>query len=181
MSQFFVGVSAGELPPAVPLAFATDSSEVLSGPLAAAGGSSVPVANTLRVGGVDGIVTFSTATSGELVISFLGTTETTVGATTASAVVNTTTNTVETYQVLVAGMATTGGSGIGAYGSVVVKNNSGVAAIIGIIDLVVNKDAALSAANISVGVSAGNLIVTVTGVAGLTINWGINFPGIVQS
>lgn len=50
MSQFFVGVTTGSLPPAVPLQFTTDS------------GIAIPAANNLNVFGVDGA---STSGSGD--------------------------------------------------------------------------------------------------------------------
>lgn len=57
MSQFFVGVTAGSLPPSVPTSFLLDD-----------GNSAVPLANVIRVNGESGVDT-SLGASNEIVIN----------------------------------------------------------------------------------------------------------------
>ena len=85
-----------------------------------------------------------------------------------------------TIQIIIAGYGNNN-DGIGAYGTAVVKNVAGVASLVNTVDLIINKDTSLADGNVTVGVSAGNLIVRVLGVAGVDIDWGGCLPGITVS
>ncbi len=175
MSQFYQTTPGGA--PMVPINFEIDVNDPTIPAAPASAGTVNAVANNLRVAGGNGIQTFKTSTAGDLVIGFIEGSGTTVGAVTASVQLQIPLNAVETYQVLVAGIADNN-AGIGAYGSVVAKNIAATASIVGTATLSVHKDASLNNGNITLGVSGDNLVVTVKGVAGRTINWVVVFPGI---
>ncbi len=179
MSQFFKDITAGTLPPTVPTSFTTDVQDLTIPALPAATGTVAPVANVLRVGGQDGIQTYQTGNAGDLLIAFVSRGGQTIGATTVSLIVPVNLNSTETYQVLVAGLADNN-DGIGAFGSFVVKNIAGTASIVGggTVSLVVHKDASLITGNVTVTVVGSNVSINVLGVAGRTIDWFINLPGI---
>lgn len=178
MSQFYQGVTAGALPPATPLSVAVDIDEPTVDALPASEGSVTAVSQVLRIGGMNGIQTIKNGTLGDLVIGFIGDSGTTVGAATASLSVTVALNSVETYQIIVSGIADNN-DGVGAYGTAVAKNIAGTASIIGTADLIVNRDASLAGTNVTTSVAGNQFLVTVLGVAGRTINWNIALPGIV--
>lgn len=181
MSQFYQGVTAGSLPPTTPLSISVDISEPTTAALPASGGSVTAVSQVLRIGGTNGIQTIKNGTLGDLIIGFVEASGTTVDAATASLSIAVPINSVETYQILVSGLADDN-SGIGAYGTAVAKNIAGTVSIVGTADLIVNRDLSLSGtnpANVAVSFSGGSFLVTVTGKLGRTINWNIALPGIV--
>lgn len=178
MSQFYQGATAGSLPPTVPLSFEVDLDEPTTAALPASAGSVTAVSQVLRIGGTNGIQTIKNGTAGDLIIGFVESSGTTVGATTASLSITVPLNSVETYQIIVSGLADNN-DGVGAYGTAVAKNIAGVASIVGTADLIVNRDDSLDGTNVTTGVSGDQFLVTVLGVAGRTINWNIALPGIV--
>lgn len=178
MSQIYVPMSSSNVPSEIPINFNLDINEPTTGPLPASAGAATAVVNNIRVGGSNGIQTIQTGTLGEILIGFVEASGTTVGATTASLSITVPTNTVETYQIIVSGLADNN-DGVGAYGTAVAKNIAGVASIVGTADLIVNRDASLAGTNVTTGVAGDQFLVTVLGVAGRTINWNIALPGIV--
>ena len=181
MSQFFQGVTSGSLPPSVPTSFGTDLNDPTVLAAAAAGGSVTAVANVIRMAGDNGIKTAQTSESGDLQIRFIRGQDSTTDDETITLITQAIpTDSTLTIQIIVAGFASDN-SAIGAYGTAVVKNVAGVASLVDDVDLIVNKEAALAAANITVTTSGSDLLVNVLGVAGLNINWGAALPGIVLS
>jgi hypothetical protein len=184
MSQFYIGVTAGALPPTVPTSFAADQSDpaIVPGDIAVSAGSATPQANVLRVAGDHGISTVvSPNVAGVLILRFISGYVTTVGAVTTTAVTQPIpTNTTMTIQILGSGYADEN-SAVGFWGTAVVKNVAGVVTIINTVDLVFNRDSSgtLNTANATVTASGANLLVNVVGVAGRTIAWGVNLPGII--
>jgi hypothetical protein len=178
MSQFYQGSTAGSLPPTVPLSISVDINEPTTSALPASSGTVSAVGQTLRLGGANGIQTIQNATAGNLIIGFVEASGPTNGAVTASLSLAVPNNSAETFQIIVSGLADDN-SAIGAWGTATAKNIGGTASIVGICDLIVNAEAALTGANVTVSASGGNFLVTVTGVAGKLINWNIALPGIV--
>lgn len=178
MSQIYVPLSSSNLPSDVPINFNVDLDEPTTAALTASAGTVNAVSNDIRIGGTNGIQTIKNGTAGDLIIGFVEASGTTVGATTASLSITVPLNSVETYQIIVSGLADNN-DGVGAYGTAVAKNIAGVASIVGTADLIVNRDASLGGTNVTTGVSGDQFLVTVLGVAGRTINWNIALPGIV--
>jgi hypothetical protein len=184
MSQFWQGVTAGALPPAVPTSFAADQLDntLTSADVAASGGSVAPIANSLRVAGDHGISTVvSNNAPGILIVRFIRGYVTTVGAVTTTAITQPIpANTTMTIQILGSGYADDN-SGVGFWGTAVVKNVAGVVTLINTVDFVFNRDSSgsLNSSNASVTASGSNLLVNVVGVADRTIAWGVNLPGII--
>lgn len=168
MSQFFQGVSAGALPPSVPLQVTTDS------------GIAVPAGNNLNLvtpgGGTDGI---STSASGSTITVTLttpkvGGTATTVGAVTADVVTLALGATPGTYTIdaQVAGFTSAGGPLSAGYTIVGSVRTTGAAAVLLPNQAVDSfEEGALSAGSCILTVSGNNAIIRVTGTAGTTINW----------
>lgn len=189
MSQIFKSSTAGPpANPAIPTAFTTDQTDSTTAALAAFGGTAIPVANTLRVGGDNGIATYAVAlVPGALTIGFIRGAAVTTDGTTVTPILTqpTNTNSTMTAQVLVAGFCTTNTSSIGAYGTFVIKNIAGTASLVEVADFIRSADASLSTPNpepqITVTTSGPNWIVNVVGVAGLTINWEACLPGIIST
>jgi hypothetical protein len=171
-------MSSGNIPVQIPINFNVDLNEPFTPALLAASGTVNAVTNNIRIGGTNGIQTIQNGTLGDLIIGFVEASGTTVGATTASLSITVPLNSVETYQIIVSGLADNN-DGVGAYGTAVCKNIAGVASIVGTADLIVNRDASLAGTNVTTGVSGNQFLVTVLGVAGRTINWNIALPGIV--
>lgn len=78
---------------------------------------------------------------------------------------------VYTIQASIAGFESTGPSGCGYRLTGIFKTTGAAATIIGTVDKIVNEDAALAAADAVLVASGNNVIVRVTGAAGLTINY----------
>jgi hypothetical protein len=171
-------MSSGNIPVEIPINLNVDLNEPTTGPLPASGGTVNAVTNNIRIGGSNGIQTIQNGTPGDLIIGFVEASGTTIGATTASLSITVPLNSVETYQIIVSGLADNN-DGVGAYGTAVAKNIAGVASIVGTADLIVNRDASLDGSNVTSGVSGNQFLVTVLGVVGRTINWNIALPGIV--
>lgn len=180
MSQIFVPLTSGNIPAIIPLNFNVDLNEPTTAALLASAGTVTAVSNNIRIGGTNGIQTIQNGTAGDLIIGFVEASGTTVGATTASLSITVSLNSVETYQIIVSGLADNN-DGVGAYGTAVAKNIAGVASIVGTADLIVNRDASLAGTNVTTGVAGDQFLVTVLGVVGRTINWNIALPGIVST
>ena len=183
MSQIIKDLSAGPVPPSVATSYATDLEDLTVPAAPAAGGSVVSVTNILRVAGDNGIKTVETSNPGDLQIRFIrGETTTSDGAGQTQTVISQQilNNATMTIQIIVAGFSADN-LGIGAYGTASVKNVAGTLSLLDPLDLIVNKDAALGAANVTVTTSGTSLQVNVVGVAGKTIKWTACLPGIVAS
>ncbi len=178
MSQIFVPLSSGNIPGDIPINFNLDINEPTADALPASSGTVSSVANNIRIGGSNGIQTIQNSVAGEFIIGFVEASGTTVGATTASLTITVPLNSVETYQIIVSGLADNN-DGVGAYGTAVAKNIAGVASIVGTADLIVNRDVSLLGTNVTTSVAGDQFLVNVLGVAGRTINWNIALPGIV--
>jgi hypothetical protein len=175
MSQFYIGTTAGALPPQVPTSFVTDN------------GTVVPAGNVVNINGgtstvnnTNGIQVIANPNGSnneivQLTNRAVGST-TTVGAVTApvitfplGAVPGT-----YTFDIQVAGFATAGvGSPLAAGFTVVgAVRTTGAAAILIPTQVVDHfEEGALSACTCLLGVSGNNALVNVTGVAGFTIDW----------
>ncbi len=183
MSQIYKDLSSGPVPPSVATSYATDLEDLTVGAAAAAGGAVVPQASVLRVAGDNGIKSVETSNPGDLQIRFIrGSTVTSDGAgQTQTAITQAIlTDATMTIQILIAGFSSDN-LGIGAYGTAAVKNVAGTLTLLDPVDLIVNKDAALNTANVTVTTSGTNLLVNVVGVATKTITWTVCLPGIVTS
>jgi hypothetical protein len=185
VSQIIKDLSAGPVPPDVPTSFTTDISTTLATP-AAGLGTTTPVANNVRVSGDNGLVIVSDPAQPSLMlVAFTSGSVTTsdgLGQTRTIIPFTLLTDSVLTIQVIVSGRDTGTGDGVGGYCTATVKNVAGVASIVGTApDILVTADASISTAAFTVGVSGAQFIVTVTGVAGRTINWDACLPGIIQS
>jgi len=159
MSHLLVSSPAGT--PSVPTSFVTDS------------GTAIPAANTLNVLSGEH---HSTAGSGDTVTHYgydeVGT-DTTSGATTADLITFScgTTAGVYAFNIEVSAFDTTTPSG-GQYSIVIgVRTDGAAATLTGSVDSTVNEEAAISGASATVVVSGNDVIVRVTGVGGLDINW----------
>jgi hypothetical protein len=180
MSQIYVPLSASSIPSNVPINFNVDLNEPFTPALPASAGTVNAVSNNLRIGGTNGIQTITNGNPGDLIIGFVEASGTTVGSATASLSLTIPINTVETYQIIVAGIADNN-DGVGAYGSAVAKNIAGTASIIGNADLIINRDASLAGTNVVVSAAGNQFLVYVFGVVGRTIKWNIALPGIVST
>ncbi len=171
--------------PSIPTSFTTDLSSTLSVP-AVGLGTTTPVANNVRVAGDNGIVTESDPVQPSLLhLGFSSGIATTSDGTSQTQTIipfTLATNTVLTIQVIVSGQDTGSKDGVGGYCTATVKNVSGTASIVGTApDILVSAEGTIAAATFTVGVTGAQFIVTVTGVAGRTINWDACLPGIVQT
>lgn len=159
MSQYTLPVSST---PAVPTTFTADS------------GSATPAANNINILGDDGL---TTSGSGDTItIALDGTCDgsgTTVGATTADLCTIDAGGTAGCYtlQVQVVGFDSGTPSGASYVLTNGIRTTGAAAALTGTTDKTVNEEAAIATANADIVVSGNNIIVRVTGVAGLTINW----------
>lgn len=166
MSQFFVSTSAGNLPPTVAESFVTNN------------GTAVPAAHVLNVLGGPGISTYASPDgSNNLFIKLengcSGTVTTTdatptqiqciaLGAVPGSYMVRT----------QVAAFSTSPSNLAAGYFITACVRTTGVAGIVvGTPDKIVFEEGALTPANATISVSGNNLVIVVTGVSGITIDW----------
>lgn len=183
MSEFHINPTLIPPPPQVPTEFDVDLTDLTVGAAPAAGGTVTPQSNILRVAGDNGIKTVETSVPGDLQIRFIrgsaitsdggGQTQTAI----TQAILN---NATMTIQIIVAGYSDDN-LGVGAYGTAALKNVAGTLTLLDPVDLIINKDAALDTANVTVTTSGTNLLVNVVGVATKTITWTACLPGIVTS
>ncbi len=174
MSQFFVGTTAGSLPPVVPTQFNTQN------------GNATPLANILIVNGFDstednangiitkgGVVGTGTANEVDIVVTnrIQGTTST-AGATTSSIITFTPTIT-GTYAIecRISAYNTTASLGAG-YSLFGTARFDGVNSnLCGTPDKIVNEEGAMASANITMTVSGANILINGAGYALQSINW----------
>lgn len=172
MSQFFVGVSAGSLPPSVPTSFPTDVNS-----------PAIPIANVLNVLGGDttandneGIRTDGSSGSNTLTIQLTNRVKgvvTTTNATPTSIITFALSATPGVYEIggSVAAFDITDTAGA-SYSFTSGIRSTGAAAIeIGTQFTTNFEEAALAAADIDVTVSGNNIIIQVTGILGKLIDW----------
>lgn len=171
MSQAgIISISAAPLPPDVPTQFTADS------------GSAVPVANNLNVFGIDstindndGIQTQASGSTLNVVITNrLQAQGSTVGAVDTDLVtfdLGTSPGTY-TFDISVTGFESTTPAGCGYQLFGAVRTDGATATLIGTPDRIANEEAALVACQASLVVSGNNAVIRVTGVAGLTVNFG---------
>lgn len=180
MSQFYIGVNSGNLPPQVPTSFITDvANNTTSGP-----GTAIPSANNLEILGrdttqdnVNGIRTDADPNNGnflyvELTNRFHGS-ATTVGATTADVITFSLgaipANFFFNFTTSVFNASTPAGAGYDTFTTV--RTDGITAIIVGDTDAITHEDTALITTTAEVVVSGNTVIFRVGGVAGLTINW----------
>lgn len=141
------------------------------------GGAVPPTANNINVLG-DGTFLTVTGDAGTSTLTISETraingTGTTVGAVTADLITLSMGAVADTFtlDVRVAGFESTTPAGVGYFLLGTARTTGAAATLIGTPDRFANEEAALLACQGEIVVSANNVIVRVTGVAGLTINW----------
>ncbi len=167
MSQFYQGVTSGALPPSVPTSFVTDS------------GTATPAGNVINVvtpgGGTQGIATSAPGSSNIILITVTGTTATatTIGATTATLLtIPMAADSGMTLDVLICGFESTLPGVVGSsLTASFIRIGAGVPTLVQLPDDQQNISATLFLVSYSITGSGANVIVTVTGQAGVTINW----------
>jgi len=180
MSQFFIGVSAGSLPPSVPLEFGTTFDSSGNPP-----GTAVPSNNKLYILGTNGIVTYSETTDAAndtVQVAFAGgTTITSDGAGQTQTILTFTTSTDScfTLQAMFAAYEPATGLAFGGRLLVICKNNAGTVSIVSELENVGGGDAALITCSFNASGAGALLDLVVTGVAGKTIDWSVITPGIL--
>lgn len=187
MSQIYKSLASGPTPPSIVTGLVADDVDSATTAIVQRTPSTVSATASLIVlNGDNGIETDKMAalTSGAtnvLQIRFTrGIGQTVDAATTTLITLGTRTNTVVTMQILVAGKSTDN-LGVGGYAIATFKNIAGVVTVVDVLDFIVNGDAGLGAATFGITPSGTNLLITVTGVAGKTINWTACTPGIVST
>ncbi len=184
MSQIFLGTSDSNSPSDVLTSITVDQSATL-GAASVGAGNVIPQGGNIRLAGDNGIVSVKDpAQPGLTALAFTSGATQTVGVQTKTIIPFTLlTDSVLTIQVIVSGRDAGNGDGIGGYCTATVKNEAGAASIVGgtVPDVLVSKDTSLATGTFTVGVTGAQFIVTVTGVAGRTINWDACLPGIIQS
>lgn len=165
MSQFYQGVTAGALPPVVPTTFQADF------------GTAIPAANILNVFGGTGIET--TGSGNTLVIKLENSgsvTTQTIGATSSQAILINlgATPSVGVFVSRVVGFDAGGsGNSAGYFITAAVKTDGATATVVNGQAKDNFEDAAFSTADANVTVTGNSAAITVTGVAGFTIDWTI--------
>lgn len=178
MSQFFVGVTAGSLPPSVPLQFSADNT-VAGAPVA------VPVANNLNIlandttanndNGIQTVASGSTITIQltNRVTAAITTTDATP-TTLASLSLGGTPGTIYVSGDLVAyGVTDAAGAAYTFAGAAVTNGSAGTE--IAVENKDVFEQVAMAAADFDLGISGNSAFITVTGIAGKTIKWSCLF------
>jgi len=168
MSQFYVGVSSGALPPVVPIQVTTDS-----GIAVPAGGNLNILADDTTANDADGITTSGAgSTVTVLLTNRLQGAAPTVGAGTAD-VITFTPTVVGTYSLeyRTAAFNTTSvlGAGYSFFGAV--RYDGINSTICDAFDEIVNEEGAMSSVDLAVVVSGADIILRATGYAAQTINW----------
>lgn len=162
MSEYHIASQSAPPPPEVPTDFVTDS------------GTATPVANILNVLGGSNVGT--TGSGNNLTINFEYDCEQTTTTTDATPTVITcfglgSTPAVYTFSMRVAAFAPSLSQGAGYSTSTAARTDGVTATLITVAELDPFEDAAFAPADAVLGVSGNNIIVTVTGLPGTTINW----------
>lgn len=171
MSQFYVGLTAGSLPPTVPTSFVTDD------------GTAIPAANILNINGGytsindnDGIRVIANpdASNNELIqlTNRLAGTASTSGTGTADIITFTPTVIgVYSLECRIAAYNTTSllGAGYSLFGAI--RFDGVNSNICDAFDEIVNEEGAMSGVDIALVVSGADIIVRATGYLGQSINW----------
>jgi hypothetical protein len=182
MSQIYKAGVSGT--PSVPTAFTTDQVDSTTASFPMFTGTVVPVGNTLRVVGIEGIQTFqSMLVPGVIEVGYNGGTTTTVDAVTKTIMTLTPpNNSAQTYQFLLVGYDSANGVAFGGQLLAVARVVGGVATVLLTPDRFYDMDVTLAAAAFSIIASGGNLLLQVTGVLGHTIDWSaINAAGVITA
>lgn len=174
MSQFFVGVTAGSLPPSVPTSFVTQD------------GTAVPAANILLVNGFDstennvnGIITkggvVGTGTANEVDVVITNRLQGTVSTANATPtpIITFTPPTVGTYtidlRIAAYNITDTLGAGYSLFGT---ARFDGVNSnLCGTADRIVNEETGMENCTSTFTVSGADILINAVGLAGKTINW----------
>jgi len=173
MSQFYIGVTAGSIPPAVPMQFTADDATV-----------GVPVANNYNIlsrdttddnsNGIQTTVDPNGSDSHyiELTNRVQGT-ATTVGASTGD-IITFTPSVVGTYafEFRIAAYNTTSSLGAGASVFGAIRFDGVNTNICDLFDEINNDEGAMSGTDLAVVASGASMILRATGYAAQTINWG---------
>lgn len=181
MSQIIKNPPAGSIPSDVLTEFKTDLNDPTVPAASTALGTVVPQSHVVRIAGDNGIKTVETSEPGDLQLRFIRGSNQTVGATTETLITQPTlTDSTATFQIIVAGFSTDD-LAVGAYGTAVIKNVAGTVSVVNTVDLIVNKDTGLDAANITVTISGTDILINAVGVTAKTIDWTACLPGFVVS
>ena len=170
MSQIYKSGVSGPVPPSVATSYLTDD------------GTAVPALNILNVLGNDSIVDndngIATTGSGNTVTAVLTnrisvslTTSDGAGQTQTTTLMTPTDATSVTFRMYLTGYDTINDEAIGGEQVGLARKSGGVAVVVGTNDTFDEFDAALGANDWEVQASGGNLIISVTGIVGRTINW----------
>ena len=164
MSQFFVN-QGGSSGPTVPTQFTTDD------------GTAIPSSNNLNVLGGSGIDTYANPDMSENLYIEIKNSCTSTGQTIGAVTDDLCTTTLSsagtyTFDYRIAAWETGGTAGSGYSMNATVRSDGVTATLIGTSDGFIHEDASLVDADVQIIVSGNDAILRVTGVAGLTINWG---------
>lgn len=177
MSQFYIGVSSGNLPPEVATSYVTDD------------GTAIPAASVLNVNGLDstennanGILTRANPNLSDN-LEIILTNRITVTATTSDGAGQTQAVTVLTpsnasgiaFKAYFIGYDSSNDEAAGGSQEGIARKSAGTAVIIGINDSSDQSDAGLSAVDWNIIATGGDLQAEFVGVAGRTINWTATF------
>lgn len=173
MSQAgIINTSSGPVPPDVPTSFVTDD------------GTAIPAVNILNVFGIDstednnnGILTRANPNLGNTVDIVLTNritgTVTTVNAT--PTIISTfplgAIPGVYTFDVQIAAYDVTDTAGVGYFIEGSIRTTGAAGVVVGTPDKVINEEAPTVTCDANLTVSGNNAVITVTGIAGKTINW----------
>ena len=176
---YWIQVSEGSVGPLIGLTADIEDTTYIAGDIPSTSFTVNPVSSLIRIAGDNGINTVEAPNiPGALVVRFSRGNVQTIGAVTANCLTQPIiVKSAKTIQIVVSGYSQDGFA-VGAYGTAIVKNVSGTASLVNTTGLLVSKDSALSAVNITVTTSGSNLLVNVLGQATKTINWQACLPGI---
>jgi hypothetical protein len=171
MSQIYKSLASGPVPPSVATSYVTDVNS-----------PAIPIANVLNVLGndttannVNGIRTDGSSGSNTLTVQLtnrLQGTVTTVGLTTSPVITfNPTVIGAYAIECRIAAYNTTAslGAGYSVFGTI--RYDGVNSNLCGTIDKIVNEEGAMTAANVTMTVSAGSVLINAIGYALQTINW----------
>jgi len=173
MSQFFLGISSGNLPPQIPTSFVLDD------------GTSIPAANIENINGVDsiennanGILTRASpnlSNNAQIVLTnrilVTATTSDGGGQTQNVTLMTPTDATAMTFKCGFIGHDAVNDEAAGGSQEGIARKSAGVATVVGVNDSSDQSDAGLITVDWNVIASGANLVAQFVGVAGRTITW----------